>query len=81
MEELAGQYGFKFVTAKASIDESALGNRRSHPGELVKLLAKAKAEAIIEKLATSEGYLLTSDQVNHCIQVHTLRYLGMHLHV
>ena len=64
MDELASRYGFDYETAKAAIDESAIGNRKSQPGELVLLLARAKAEAIRKKnLSATEGFLLTCDQV------------------
>ena len=66
MNELASKYGFQYETTKAAIDESAIGSRKAQPGELVKLLAKAKADAIIERLDSSDshGYLLTCDQVS-----------------
>lgn len=63
MSELAKQHGFSYETMKASIDEAAIGCRRSQPGELVKLLARAKADAIKSQTSRSEGYLLTCDQV------------------
>lgn len=63
MDELASKYGFQYETAKASIDESSIGSRMSQPGDLVKLLAMAKAKAILPRLSGSDGYLLTCDQV------------------
>ena len=64
MNDLASKYGFQYETTKAAIDESAIGSRKSQPGELVKLLAKAKADAILKRLNASQGYLLTCDQVS-----------------
>lgn len=64
MDELGHEHGFQYETAKAAIDESAIGSRASDPSGLVLLLAKAKAEAIIPKLSSADsGYLLTCDQV------------------
>lgn len=63
MTELARKYGFEYETAKAAIDESAIGSRKSQPGVLVALLAKAKADAIRANLRSEDGFLLTSDQV------------------
>lgn len=63
MDELASKWGFKYSTMKAAIDESKLGNRRKQPGELVNLLAKAKADVILQQNSLEEGYLLTCDQV------------------
>ena len=65
MDELAAKYGFGYETTKAAIDESALGNRNAQPGQLVTLLAKAKADAILKRIDASEGYLLTCDQARH----------------
>ena len=63
MKELAQEYGFQYETVTADIDEQALGDRMSDPAELVTLLAKAKAQAINERLANEHGLLLTCDQV------------------
>lgn len=63
MNELASFYSFQYETTKAAIDESAIGSRKAQPGQLVKLLAKAKADAIVKRLNVSHGYLLTCDQV------------------
>lgn len=68
MKELAQEYGFEYETVTADIDEQALGDRTSNPAELVKLLSKAKADAIFEWLkhehvAGVQGLLLTCDQV------------------
>ena len=63
MKELAQEYGFQYETVTADIDEQALGDRMSDPAELVTLLARAKAQAIKERLANEHGLLLTCDQV------------------
>ena len=64
MDELAAQYGFAYSTTKADIDEQALGCRKSDPQELVVLLARAKARAIMDRLSGPQsGFLLTCDQV------------------
>ena len=67
MKELAKEYCFQFETARADIDEQAIGQRSSGPDQLVRLLAHAKAAAIREQLQRSsparEGLLITCDQV------------------
>ena len=64
MDELASQFGFRYETLKASIDEAALGDRTAEPSKLVRLLAQAKAEAIIGRHSLQDGYLITCDQVS-----------------
>ena len=64
MDELASKWVFSYTTAKAAIDESKIGSRKQQPGELVTLLAKAKAESILEKTPMEDGYLVTCDQVS-----------------
>jgi predicted house-cleaning NTP pyrophosphatase (Maf/HAM1 superfamily) len=66
MDELASKWGFDYSTVKAAIDEGKIGNRRRQPGELVTLLAKAKADAILQNNLLEDGYLLTCDQVYNC---------------
>ena len=67
MKELAKDYCFHFETARADIDEQAIGERSSAPDQLVRLLAHAKAAAIRERLQRTspaqEGLLITCDQV------------------
>ena len=67
MKELAKDYFFQYKTAKADIDEQAIGERSSGPDQLVRLLAHAKAAAIRERLQRTgparEGLLITCDQV------------------
>lgn len=68
---VASEMGFKFNIVTADIDERALGDRSSSAvaADLVKLLAKKKAEAILAKLTTEQKergrsrILLTADQV------------------
>ena len=66
---IASEMGFKFDIVKADIDERALGDRSSSAGarDLVLLLAKKKAQAILAKLTAeqkaSSKILLTADQV------------------
>ncbi len=61
--------GIKFETIKARLDEKALGNRSpgADPSQLVRLLASAKADAIVRKMNIEEvsdkTVLLTADQV------------------
>ena len=64
MDELTSEYGFTYETLKASIDESALGDRSADPSALVRLLAQAKADAILERHSLTSGYLITCDQVS-----------------
>ena len=67
MKELAKAYCFQFETARADIDEQAIGERSSSPDKLVRLLAHAKAAAIRKRLQRTsparEGLLVTCDQV------------------
>lgn len=51
MDELARQHGFSYEVRTADIDEKAI--RLPSPPELVTALAKAKADAIVEKLRAS----------------------------
>lgn len=66
---IVSQMGFKYDIVKADIDERALGDRSSSAGakDLVLLLAKKKADAIIAKLSKEQKQnsriLLTADQV------------------
>ena len=66
---IVSEMGFKYNVVKADIDERALGDRSSSAGarDLVLLLAKKKAEAILAKLTTEQKensrILLTADQV------------------
>ena len=66
---IASEMGFKFNIVEADIDERALGDRSSSAGarDLVLLLAKTKAQAILAKLTAeqkaSSKILLTADQV------------------
>lgn len=62
--------GFKFHVIKADIDERRIGDRSkySSPSDLVRLLAEAKADAVLAKLEDANQYddkdiLLTADQV------------------
>ncbi|KAK9823513.1 hypothetical protein WJX72_003339 [[Myrmecia] bisecta] len=72
MDELAQQYSFMYEVATADIDEQAIGCRQGDWEELVLLLAKAKASAIIAKLTAAagcqppQGFLITCDQVVVC---------------
>ena len=71
MKELAQEYGFKYETVTADINEQALGDRTADPAELVTLLAQAKADAICKKMQVkdiqlSTGLLITCDQVVIC---------------
>ncbi|CAG9461353.1 unnamed protein product [Pedinophyceae sp. YPF-701] len=58
--------GLKYEVQTADIDEKAI--RRPHPADLVAVLAEAKADAILKKMAaagsdTTTGLLVTCDQV------------------
>jgi predicted house-cleaning NTP pyrophosphatase (Maf/HAM1 superfamily) len=66
MKELAQQYNFQVEQTSADIDEQALGDRSADPNALVLLLARAKADAIREKLDRQSGLLVTCDQVVTC---------------
>ena len=71
MKGLAQEYGFKYETVTADIDEQALGDRTADPAALVTLLAQAKADAICKKMRDrdanpSTGLLITCDQVVVC---------------
>eukprot|EP00892_Ulva_mutabilis_P005541 jgi/Ulvmu1/3359/UM156_0016.1 len=66
VNELAERFDFKYSSITADIDEKAI--RRPEPSELVRVLAHAKAKAIIGKLQDSgsfiaPGLLVTCDQV------------------
>lgn len=68
---ILNQNGFTFQVIKANIDERALGDRTSETGavDLVKLLANAKADAIMSTFQPTnadddkQNILLTADQV------------------
>lgn len=49
MDELAAEYGFQYTCEVAGIDEEAI--RHPEPAQLVLMLARAKAAAILAKLA------------------------------
>lgn len=71
MKELAKEYDFEYEVVTADIDEQALGDRMADPAKLVTLLAQAKANAICERMQSTNalpltGLLLTSDQVVIC---------------
>lgn len=60
------RFDFKYSIITADVDEKAI--RRRDPSDLVRVLAHAKAEAIISKLKdsgsfVSTGFLVTCDQV------------------
>lgn len=65
VDALAKEFGFEYSCITADIDEQAI--RRDDPAELVRVLAHAKAAAIVEKLRvagdTAAGLLITCDQV------------------
>lgn len=48
MDELAKEYGFEYTCQVAGIDEEAI--RHPEPSQLVLMLARAKADAILAKL-------------------------------
>lgn len=56
MDELAAEYGFEYTCEVAGIDEEAI--RHPDPAQLVLLLARAKAEAILAKLAAQQVWLV-----------------------
>lgn len=56
MDELAAEYGFRYTCEVAGIDEEAI--RHPEPSQLVLMLARAKAEAILTKLAQVCRWLL-----------------------
>lgn len=74
MDELKEEFGFGYETMKASIDETALGDRTADPSKLVRLLAHAKADAIVKRYSLNSGFLITCDQVasyeNTCLLAH-----------
>lgn len=67
------RFDFKYSSITADIDEKAI--RRAKPRELVRVLAHAKAKAIIAKLKAngslvSPGFLVTFDQVLYVASWH-----------
>lgn len=68
LQELADEYGFSFDILKANLDERSIGDRAEMPEQLVKLLAKAKADALMPQLQSNSAqekpaFLITCDQV------------------
>ncbi|KAG2445632.1 hypothetical protein HXX76_000242 [Chlamydomonas incerta] len=65
MTELGKEHGFSYEVRTADIDEKAI--RDPNPEMLVRLLARAKREAIIAKMKAAgeplQGLLITCDQV------------------
>eukprot|EP00435_Cladocopium_sp_Y103_P019494 s3290_g4.t1 len=57
--------GVSFEVRKPDIDEKALGDRASEPEKLVRLLAEAKADALLSSLkrCDKDRLILTADQV------------------
>lgn len=63
MQQLSEEHGgFAYECIAAKIDEQAI--RADKPEELVRLLAAAKATAILGKTPLAQGYLITCDQVH-----------------
>ena len=50
LQELADVYGFSFDILTADLDERSIGDRAASPEQLVTLLAKAKADALMPRL-------------------------------
>ena len=68
MQELADEYGFNFDILTADLDERSIGDRASSPEQLVTLLARAKADALMPQLEARPAeerpkFLITCDQV------------------
>ena len=68
LQELADNYGFSFDILTADLDERSIGNRAESPEQLVTVLAKAKADALMPQLAArppqeQPRFLITCDQV------------------
>ncbi|GLC45070.1 hypothetical protein PLESTB_001465300 [Pleodorina starrii] len=65
MDQLSSEHGFSYEVRTADIDEKAI--RDPHPETLVRLLARAKKDAIIAKMKAAgeemHGLLITCDQV------------------
>ncbi|EFJ50891.1 hypothetical protein VOLCADRAFT_88280 [Volvox carteri f. nagariensis] len=65
MDQLAAEHGFSYEIKTADINEKAI--RDPSPDKLVRLLARAKKDAIIEKMKAAgdemRGILITCDQV------------------
>ncbi len=61
-------YGFSFDILTADLDERSIGDRAASPEQLVTLLAKAKADALMPRLMDRPAherprFLITCDQV------------------
>ena len=68
LQELADVYGFSFDILTADLDERSIGDRAESPENLVTLLAKAKADALMPQLMARAAqemprFLITCDQV------------------
>ena len=68
LQEMADQYGFSFAILTANLDERSIGNRAGSPQQLVTMLAKAKADALMPQLKARPAqeqprFLITCDQV------------------
>ena len=68
LQELADQYGFSFDILTADLDERSIGSRAGSPEQLVTMLAKAKADALMPQLEARPAqerprFLITCDQV------------------
>ena len=68
LQELADVYGFSFDILTADLDERSIGDRAASPEQLVTLLAKAKADALMPQLMGRPAherprFLITCDQV------------------
>lgn len=65
---MADQYGFSFDILTADLDERSIGDRADSPEQLVTMLAKAKADALMPQLEARPAqerprFLITCDQV------------------
>ena len=68
LQELADVYGFCFDILTADLDERSIGDRAASPEQLVTVLAKAKADALMLQLMGRRAqerprFLITCDQV------------------